>query len=161
MGYFHRAYRVGGRLALVVGTAMMRALTLWQPMAWAISDFTKRIENRPWKPWAGVTTIAIHAGMKYHREHAEQIWEAFGVEPPSRADLPRGAIVAVAEIVGCIDGEDENDPHHELAESPWFCGPYGWILDNVRRLPDPVPCLGALGLWGLGPEREAAVRCQL
>ena len=130
-------------------------------MAWAISDFTKRIENRPWKPWPDVTEIVIHAGIKYHREHADQIWEVFEEETPPRDQLPAGALVAVVDVVGCIDGENEDAAPHELAESPWFTGPYGWVLENVRKLPEPVPCKGALGLWWIPAEQEAAVRCQL
>lgn len=40
------------------------AITLWQPWAWAISDYTKRIENRTWAPpnWRKGQTMAIHAG---------------------------------------------------------------------------------------------------
>ncbi len=135
----------------------VRALTLWQPMAWAISDFTKRIENRPWKPWAGVTHIAIHAGAKYHRAHAEQIHEAFGVEVPR--ELPHGALVAVARLVGYIH-VDDGPMLTQLAgleTDPWFSGPYGWVLADVTKLPEPIACKGALGLWKLPPKILTAV----
>lgn len=117
----------------------IRGLTLWQPMAWAISDLDKRIENRPWKPWAGVTHVAIHAGLTYHRPHAEQIAEVFGIEVPKRSDLPKGAIVAVARLAGCVEESDD----------PWFSGPFGWVLDDVVKLPEPIPIKGAMGLWHL------------
>lgn len=117
----------------------IRGLTLWQPMAWAISDFSKRIENRPWPPWKGVTHVAIHAGRRYDRDHAAQIREVFGVEVPGPNDLPRGAIVAVARLAGLV----------EVSEDPWFSGPYGWVLDDVEKLPESIPCKGALGLWRL------------
>ena len=43
--------------------------------------------------------------------------------------------------------------------SAW--GQCHWLLDNVRPLPDPVPCKGMLGLWRLPDEVEKAVREQL
>lgn len=135
----------------------LRALTLWQPMAWAISDYTKRVENRPWKPWKGIREIAIHAGLTYHAPHAEQIADAFGVEVPKRDAVPQGAIVAVALVAGYICEEDEGAP--ELTD-PWFSGPYGWLLENVRKL-SPVPCRGAQGLWSVPPAIETQIRLHL
>lgn len=118
---------------------MIRGLTLYQPMAWAISDFTKRIENRSWKPWAGVTHLAIHAGMKFHQDHVDQILEVFGREVPPKDELPYGRIVAVARLAGYVEASDD----------PWFSGPYGWLLEDVRKLVEPIRCKGSLGLWKL------------
>lgn len=143
------------QLDLVDPNIVIRGLTLWQPMAWAISDLkepqAKRIENRPWQPWAGVTHVAIHAGSKYHRPHAEQIAEAFGIEVPRK--LPHGVVLCVARIDGVAD---------PTCSDPWFCGPgvdgdpnYGWRLADVVRLPSPLPCRGALGLWRLPSTIEA------
>lgn len=136
---------------------MIRALTLWQPMAWAISDYTKRVENRPWKPWKGVRTFAIHAGQTYHQPHAEQIADVFGIQVPSKNECPRGAIVAVVDLCGYVH---EDDRVELVGDDPWFSGPYGWMLENVRRL-DPVPCKGERGLWLVSPEVEAQIREQV
>lgn len=133
----------------------MRALTLWQPMAWAISDGTKRIENRPWEPWGVVVgkRIAIHAGMRYHREHAEQIELRFGVKVPAKGELPQGAIVATAIVCGFVSDNDEDRATvHHL--SPWYSGPVGWLLADVRKVDPPIPCKGALGLWRIPDEIE-------
>lgn len=123
----------------------LRGLTLWQPMAWAISDIpepdAKRIENRPWKPWRGVTHVAIHAGAKFYRPHAEQIEDVFGISVPSKKELPSGAFVAVARLAGCLEQSDD----------PWFSGPFGWLLADVVKLPEPIPSKGALGLWRIQP----------
>lgn len=37
-------------------------------------------------------------------------------------------------------------------------GRFGWLLDNVRRLPEPVPCTGFQGLRALPDDVTAAVR---
>ena len=131
--------------------SVSRGLTLWQPMAWAISDFTKRIENRPWQPWKAVRRVAIHAGKTYKNFHALQIRHHFDAAVPSKQRIPLGAIVAVADIVGCVTESDD----------PWFSGPYGWQLDNVVKLPEPVECRGAQGLWRLPPGVQLRVEAQM
>lgn len=150
----------------------MRALTLWQPMAWAISDFTKRIENRPWAPWTsqegkdktGITRcMAIHAGARYHADHARQIAEAFSIDVPPRRSVPQGAIVAVCRVIDYVHEDDGPDlgQRTALQGDPWFSGPFGWVLTDVQKLPKPVACSGMLGLWNLPPDVEAAVRVQV
>ena len=131
--------------------SVSRGLTLWQPMAWAISDFTKRIENRPWKPWSVAKRIAIHAGKTYKQDHAIQIAYHFNVVVPSKKRIPLGAIVAVADIVGGVTESDD----------PWFSGPYGWQLDNVVKMPQPIECSGAQGLWRLSPDVRLRVEAQM
>lgn len=130
---------------------MLKGLTLWNPMAWAISDLDKRIENRPWKPHKGVTHIAVHAGAKYHEPHAQQIRDAFGVAVPSAKELTSSAIVAVARVTGYVTE----------SEDPWFGGPFAWTLDDVVKLETPVSCKGSLGLWTLPPGVLSAVNVQL
>ena len=60
-----------------------------------------------------------------------------GVAPPATLDdLPRGGIVGEAEIVDCVTQSD----------SPWFEGPYGFVLRNAHPLPFR-PCRGRLGFF--------------
>lgn len=121
----------------------MRALTLYQPWAHAVAHLGKRIENRPWRPWASIvgTRIAIHAAAKVDpvAEAAVEGWvrRHMGLVVPPAASLPRGAIVATARVTGVVTE----------SASPWFVGPFGWTLDEVVALPAPVPCRGAQGLW--------------
>ena len=135
----------------------MKALTLWQPMAWAISDFIKRIENRSWKPPKGLKDFAIHAGNHYEKDHAEQIRKAFGVEVPAREEITRGAIVAVVRLAGVIHEDDDSLGTGDL----WFSGPYGWILSPVYKVPRPVRCKGMQGLWRVPDEVAKQVKEQL
>lgn len=126
----------------------MRALTIYQPWAHAVAHLGKRIENRPWKPWASIVgrVIAIHAAAKVdpagESDAAGFILHRTTGVLPLRLELPRAAIVATARVTGVVTA----------STSPWFVGPYGWTLDEVIALPTPVACRGAQGLWIVPPE---------
>lgn len=74
-------------------------------------------------------------------------------------ELPRGAVVAVCILAGCFPiwpygigplddgnfGPIPNDPEHRFGD--YTPGRYAWFLSNIRALPEPIPCKGALGLW--------------
>jgi activating signal cointegrator 1 len=80
--------------------------------------------------------------------------------------LPLGAIVATCELVDCVPawpdwasvephfiGERGDQVWHvPPAEPEWSFGNYSpgrfaWLLADIRALPEPIPCKGALGLW--------------
>jgi hypothetical protein len=79
--------------------------------------------------------------------------------------LPVGALVSVCNLVDCrrmassednpfFDEEREFDisPAGSLTEQErafglYEVGRYAWILEDVRRLPEPIYCKGALQLW--------------
>lgn len=128
---------------------MIRGLTLWQPWAWAICYAGKRIENRTWAPPAQLTHLAIHAGAKYDVGSAEAI-RSLGHDVPERMSIASRAIVAVARVVAVT----------ETSEDPWFAGPLGWVLDDVRVLDAPVERAGALGCWRLAPSEVRSIARQ-
>lgn len=85
--------------------------------------------------------------------------------------MPFGAVTALVEVTGCHlhdadegcghDGNWERDPVYGRC-SPWAVrGQWHIVFANVRVLPEPVPCRGALGLWRLTDEVEQAARGQL
>ena len=124
----------------------MRAITIWQPWAWAIAHAGKDIENRTWKPPQSIVgrRIAIHAGKRIDTDVIEDMQlggyydESLVCEDcPCASDMVTGAFVATAVLAGTVD----------QGESPWFRGPIGWLLRDVKALPQPVPCRGAQGLW--------------
>jgi len=135
----------------------MKALTLIQPWAWAICSAGKRIENRGWRPprslWG--QRIAIHAGKKFDPDSGLALFaEGYGLP----ATMPQGAIVATARIAGVVTEDKTGLVVESASEEPpawvlspknrvWFCGPVGWVLDEVVVLREPVPCRGAQGLW--------------
>jgi hypothetical protein len=63
-----------------------------------------------------------------------------------------GRIVATARLIGAVSrGEDGRvvgiPPYtspYLVCDSPWFTGPFGWVLADVIALPDPV---GARCTW--------------
>lgn len=68
----------------------------------------------------------------------------------------RSAILGTARIVEFVE-LGQLHPHGAL-KSPWFFGPFGWILEEIRPLAEPVPCKGALGLWTVPAHVEALMR---
>lgn len=118
----------------------MRALSIRQPWAWLIVHGHKLVENRDWStPWRG--EFLIHAGASLvQREYREIQRQALGdldIAIPDFTDLqqvPRGGIVGMAELVRVVTDSD----------SPFFMGPFGFELRNVRPLPF-VPWKGQLG----------------
>lgn len=128
----------------------MIALSIRQPWAWAILHAGKDVENRVWKLPEHMRgkRILIHAGKGCTRSEYEDAREfiedretldgtASECRVPPLSDLPRGAIVGAATIVDCVCESD----------SPWFFGPWGFVLDNVVELARPIPCKGALGFF--------------
>jgi hypothetical protein len=109
----------------------MKALTIRQPWADAITHQTKRTENRTWKT-AYRGPVLIHAAAA-HDPHAV----IYGPRPDARS-----AVLALANIADCHWSEDGQ-----------CCGPWGqervyhWTLTEVRALPNPIACKGRLGLW--------------
>lgn len=133
----------------------MRALTLWQPWAWAIAHAGKRIENRTWPPPERVVgkQIAIHAGKKLDKEDAFGLLDYLGEQGIDQPiEFTRSAIIAVATVKGWVEGLSDDHP-----QAMWFCGPCGWVLTDVIPLRRPVPCRGNRKLWDLPAEVEAQV----
>lgn len=140
---------------------MMRALSVLQPWAWAIAEGHKRIENRDWPPphKAINERLAIHASKKpvsaEDRADFEDMLVDFVLPYPRWEVMPYGAIVALATVRAYVDqGGALTLPRIDYR---WFNGPYGWVLADVVRLPEPVPARGALGLWKVPLDIERLV----
>lgn len=142
------------------------ALTLHQPWASAIVSGPKRIENRIWAPPSGVIgrRIWIHAGLSYATDrHAEvlDLWPAL-----DELVLPTGAIIGSAVVTGYVHDQPDGGVRvvgagtHEMFDDPWWIGPCGWLLGDVRALPEPVPCRGAQKLWRIPADALARCRAQ-
>lgn len=123
-----------------------RALSIRQPWAWAILNADKDIENRSWSTsYRG--PVAIHASKGLTAsEFSEFIATAHeistvrpfpsGLTVPPIADFSRGGIVGVVDIVDCV----------RRSGSPWFFGPWGFVLENARPV-EFIPVRGALGFF--------------
>ena len=123
----------------------MDAFSIRQFWLYAITDLGKDIENRTWKPpqRAIGTRIALHASQSIDRDGAEAVRLLSGVSRISFNEGIRyaatGAIVATAKLEG----------YCTQSSSRWFSGPFGWMLSDVRKLEEPIPCGGQLGLWAV------------
>jgi hypothetical protein len=147
----------------------MRGLTLTQPWATLVAIGEKRVETRAWNTgYRG--PIAIHAALKMPRAVAEmattdpvfsQVLRQHGRMRGWRTwddGLPRGVIVATAELVDCLPTLEalmfiRDQPArvglHEESFGDYSSGRYGFVLDRVRMLRTPVRCRGALSLWAV------------
>lgn len=140
----------------------MKAITLTQPWATLVALGAKKIETRSWATdYRG--PIAIHAAKNlapiggaaglvqfWWREPFRQALETAGYTAELDHELPRGTVVAVADLVGVVPSEDAvraGLTDDERAFGDFTAGRYAWVLEHVVALPRPIACRGAQGLW--------------
>jgi len=112
------------------------ALSIQQPWAWLIVNGYKDVENRTW-PTKFRGRIQVHAGKRFDYAGWEWVRLNFPEIPfPPRGAFQTGGLVGCVEIVDCVQRMD----------SPWFCGPYGFVLEHGCPLPF-VSCRGRLGFF--------------
>lgn len=128
----------------------MKAITIRQPFAWAIVHAGKDCENRVW-PTHYRGPILIHAakGMT-HEEYddfaslyADYVEIGYYADPPALPSFDeframRGGLFGMANIDECVT--DYN--------SPWFIGPYAFVLSDVRPMTFH-PIRGQLGIFNV------------
>ena len=155
---------------------MMKAITIWQPFASLKACGAKQFETRSWyTSYRG--QIAIHAAQRpfrtgsYLDRDLHHFADALDLPDIYSFDkLPRGAVIATGELVGCheivllgccgsskrsIAWVDENQtPHYpsakEISFGDWTPGRYAWEITNVHMLPEPVSAKGKQRLWNWG-----------
>lgn len=115
------------------------ALSIRQPWAHCVLHLGKPVENRSW-PTNVRGTICIHASKSLTLDDyvsAQLVSRDAGFfQLPERKSFQRGGIVGVVDIVDCVTDHP----------SPWFFGPYGFVLENPRVVPF-VEVSGALGFF--------------
>lgn len=152
----------------------MKALPLWQPWATLVAVGAKRVETRSYPPGRlGLRLgqrIAIHATktgpsleqlLEADAVYMNALRGAYGPTPRAAARaLPRGAIVATARIGPASPSARllERLDDLELMLGDYSADRYGWPLEDVQPLADPLPWLGSQGtfdvpddLLGLAP----------
>ena len=118
--------------------ALMKALSIRQPYAWLIVAGHKPIENRTWLVhYRG--PLLIHASAKMHVRTLDEIERKHGISVPREA-LELGGIIGRVDLVEIVTA----------SSSPWFEGPFGWVLENPTHLPFRA-LHGAQGLFN-GPD---------
>lgn len=121
----------------------MKALSVRQPWAWLIIHAGKDIENRSWKSFYRGPLI-IHASRTmgladYNAAMRFLADDCFAhITLPSPGQLERGGIIGRVNMIECLEDDD----------SPWFCGPFGFVLRNPEPFPF-IPVKGALSFFDI------------
>lgn len=131
---------------------MVRAISLWQPWASAIVVGSKTIETRHWSTkYRG--PIAIHAAKRWAPDQREfaSVEFTFGRLPKR---LPFGAVIAVARLVDVLptDGLKLTVGALDRIYGNYEPGRFGWLLDDVRELPAPIPYRGGQSFFNVPDE---------
>ncbi len=137
----------------------MKAISLWQPWAWAILALGKDVENRVWQThYRG--PLLLHAAQRRPTEDEVEGFLEFAEEaigPVLLRDhfktlvtdqaytplavmraLPRGGIVGRVEVVDCVKGH----------KSPWAMhGQFQWVLSENRITLPFKPYKGSRGFF--------------
>lgn len=114
----------------------LRALSVRQPWAYAITRLGKDIENRSRSlGYRGLVLIHASKGMTPDEFRAADDFILSGPRKqlPPVSQLDRGGIVGVAEITECL----------AFSSSPWWMGPWGLKLANARPVPF-IECPGTV-----------------
>lgn len=93
----------------------------------------KDIENRTW-PTRYRGRIYVHAGLRWYDDMSDDL-DVFD-DIIERMDRERGHIIGYVDLVDCV----------QLHQSPWFGGPFGFVLANPVVI-DPIPARGRQGIW--------------
>lgn len=133
----------------------IKALSVRQPWAFAISTGVKRIENRS-KPWGHRGEILIQAGQIENIEDVAAVLRALAQDSGESVGVWRrryaarralGCIVARVTIVDCV----------RRHPSIWFTGPFGYVLADAQALA-PLRYPGKQGPFEVPDEIVAALR---
>lgn len=120
-----------------------RALSIRQPWASLIVRGIKDIENRSW-PTKFRGPFAVHASKTFDRQAPDWINNRFnlGISKDENEYATCG-IVGTAYLNNCI----------ETSDSPWFTGPFGFVIRQAHEIPY-IPAAGHLRFFQL-PETAA------
>lgn len=118
----------------------MLALSIRQPWASLIIGHGKDIENRGWSTRVR-GRILVHAAKGCSRTELQDGLHTASMTLGHRvvADLEsiqRGGLIGTVEIVDCVTDSD----------SPWFYGPFGFVLRNPQPI-EFTPWRGQLGFF--------------
>lgn len=151
----------------------MRALSLTRPWSWLVLHGGKTIENRVW--WTSYrgplvvhgaqsrAALVIQPYLRLLNPTQRQAWGTALERDPVTGAPPAAfwtGLLGLVDVVGCCTAL-------MTGNGECTCGPWAmpdqchWQLANPRPLPAPIPAKGALGLWALSPQQEAAVLGQV
>lgn len=148
----------------------LRCLSYWQPWASLHVAGFKLHETRGY-PTKVRGAVALHASKTLVRQVEPQLdllcTLAFGADWREPGVLPLGCVVAVADLTGCYRADHLAEGRPPLLpairECDWLSGNYadgrwGWRMDRVRALREPLPLKGKQGWFQWRPPADLAAR---
>lgn len=123
-------------------TALIPAISLWQPWASFIAIGKKPYETRHWKapPRYVGQRIAIHAAKRQPEKDDILWWHSIaGPEAP----LFKGAFVCTAILRAVLPAKSV--PFDEFGD--YGEGRFAWHLTDIEVLAPPVSAIGRQGFW--------------
>lgn len=151
----------------------MKVLSLLEPWASLVAWGYKKIETRSWgTSYRGPVAIHASRGRKALRDpwHVVGLFEEAGLTFPERwwpktpKQYPLGCIIAVVNL-GHVEKMTPEmiaaTTRQEFSFGVWAPGRFAWSLHEARRIADPIPFKGSLGLRDLpiNVEAVALARC--
>ena len=143
----------------------MKAVSLIQPWATLVAIGAKRIETRGWStPHRGA--LAIHVSKKFPKEAQDLVTrEPFRTalekiilgSPEEFSFLKRdmwqlGHVICTTKLDDCVRVDHlPTLSMEERAFGNYEAGRFGWLLSEIKLLPEPVAWQGALSLWDWMP----------
>ncbi|HVF59232.1 MAG TPA: ASCH domain-containing protein [Thermoanaerobaculia bacterium] len=116
--------------------ATFPALSVRQPWADLIVWGIKDVENRTWRTdFRG--NLLIHAGMRIDEEGVGRVERLYGLLLPLDYRSRTGAVLGMVRLVDCV----------RASRSPFFSGPYGFVVEGAVDFGEPVLFPGRLGIF--------------
>lgn len=145
------------------GGPPVKAVSLWNPWAGAITLGWKVFETRSWYT-KHRGALAIHAAKtKKHMHLLPEKLRGAGDEAALGPALglflwPFGAIVCLVDLVDCLPAAvvAPSLGRRELAWGDYSGRRWAWKFANIRILARPVACVGRQKMWNLLPETADA-----
>lgn len=147
---------------------IVKAITLTEPWASLVVSGAKQIETRSWRTnYTGL--LAIHAAKTMpvyaidacRENFIKKALQEIGIVGNSSSALKQqfhlGCVIGLVRLSTIIEikgyrqifkGIKIPPDNPELAFGDYTPGRFAWIFTPpIVRIPDPIPCRGALGLW--------------
>lgn len=143
-------------------------LSLWEPWGSLIPAGFKRHETRHW-PTKRRGRVAIHAAKRVVTDIDPRLQALcdFALGGGWEKTRPIGCVIAVADLTGCYASDHLAEGRPPLLEPIEECdflagnfedGRYGFRLENVRALRDPLPLIGRQGFFNWMPPADLESR---
>lgn len=127
----------------------MRAISVWNPWAWALVAGYKTVENRDWHLPAAFKgrRVLIHCGK--HNPTVEELATIDEWAEEHEIVVPAWARRPVGGIVGSLVFEGDLAVHEVLHGPEWAFGERCWAVrpGSAVMFQAAIPCPGALGFF--------------